>query len=75
MDISIIKVKKQRAPSWSAIVLYKSFVVSLLTVTSTALLFALKNHQVLEKLAESYWLESPVNFGIFIIRLRENDLA
>jgi hypothetical protein len=75
MDISIIKVKKQRAPSWSAIVLYKSFVVSLLTVTSTALLFALKNHQVLEKLAESYWLERPVNFGIFIIRLRENDLA
>ena len=73
MDISIIKVKKQRDPGWSEIVLYKSFVVSLLTVTSIALLFVLNNHQVLEKLAESYWLKSPVNFGIFIIKLSKND--
>jgi uncharacterized membrane protein (DUF2068 family) len=42
-------------------------VVSLLTVTSSALLFALKNHQILEKLAESYWLESPVKFLEFLL--------
>jgi hypothetical protein len=51
-------VKKQRAPGLIAIVFYKSFVAYLLTVTSIALLFALKNHQVLEKLAESYLLET-----------------
>ncbi len=59
--------KKQRAPGWSAIALYKSFVVSLLTVTAIALLFALNNHQVLEKLAESYWLESPAKFLEFLL--------
>ncbi|MEG4291594.1 DUF2127 domain-containing protein [Microcoleus sp. C2C3] len=59
--------KKQRAPGLIAIVLYKSFVASLLTVTSIALFFALKNHQVLEKLAASYWLESPGKFLEFLL--------
>jgi uncharacterized membrane protein (DUF2068 family) len=67
MDISRIKVKKQRAPGLIAIVLYKSFVASLLTVTSIALLFALKNHQVLEKFAESYLLESQVKIVEFLL--------
>ncbi|MEG4328621.1 DUF2127 domain-containing protein [Microcoleus sp. herbarium5] len=38
-------------------VLYKTFVASLLTVTSIALLFALKNHQLLERFSQSYLLE------------------
>ena len=67
MDISRIKVKKQRPPGLIAIVLYKSFVASLLTVTSIALLLALKNHQVLEKFAESYLLESQVKIVEFLL--------
>jgi hypothetical protein len=67
MDISRIKVNKQRPPGLIAIVLYKSFVASLLTVTSIALLFALKNHQFLEELAESYLLESPVKLVEFLL--------
>lgn len=59
--------KKQRAPGLIAIVLYKSFVASLLTVTSIALLLALKNHQVLEKIAESYFLESQVRIVEFLL--------
>jgi uncharacterized membrane protein (DUF2068 family) len=67
MDISRIKVKKQRPPGLIAIVLYKSFVASLLTVTSIALLLALKNHQVLEEFAESYLLESQVKIVEFLL--------
>ncbi len=59
--------KKQRVPGLIAIVLYKSFVASLLTVTSIALLFALKNHQVLENFAESYLLESQVKIVEFLL--------
>ncbi|MEG3911193.1 DUF2127 domain-containing protein [Microcoleus sp. w1-18aA5] len=59
--------KKQRAPALIAIVLYKSFVASLLTVTSIALLFALKNHQVLEQFSQSYLLESKLKIIEFIL--------
>ena len=59
--------KKQRPPGLIAIVLYKSFVASLLTVTSIALLLALNNHQVLEKFAESYLLESQVKIVAFLL--------
>ena len=59
--------KKQRAPGLIAIVLYKSFVASLLTVTSIALLFALKNHQVLENFAKSYLLENPGKIVEFLL--------
>jgi hypothetical protein len=58
IDISIIKVKKQRAPGLIAIVLYKSFVASLLTVTSIALLLALNSHHPLEAFSESLFLET-----------------
>jgi len=44
-----------------AIVLYKTFVASVLTVTSIALLFTLKNHQALEDFSESYLLETKLN--------------
>ncbi|MEG4144328.1 DUF2127 domain-containing protein [Microcoleus sp. Pol12B5] len=59
--------KKQRAPALIAIVLYKSFVASLLTVTSIALLLALKNHQVLEQFSQSYLLESKLKIIEFIL--------
>jgi hypothetical protein len=49
-------VKKQRAPDFIAIVLYQSFVVSLLTVTSMALLLALNNHHPFEAFSESLFL-------------------
>lgn len=52
--------KKHHAPALIAIVLYKTFVASLLTVTSIALLFALKNHQFLEQFSQSYLLESKL---------------
>ncbi|MBE9188600.1 DUF2127 domain-containing protein [Microcoleus sp. LEGE 07076] len=52
--------KKQRPPGLIAIVTYKAFVASLLTVTSIALLFALKNHQNLQNFSESYLLETKL---------------
>ncbi len=53
-------VKKQRPPALIAIIVYKAFVASLLTLTSIALLFALKNHQLLEDFSESYLLETKL---------------
>jgi hypothetical protein len=61
-------VKKHHAPALIAIVLYKTFVASLLTVTSSALLFALKNHQVLEKFSQSYLLETQLKIIEFILK-------
>ena len=54
-------------PGLLPIFLSKIIVASFLTVSSIALLFAQKNHQILEKLAEYYWLETRKNCGIFII--------
>ncbi len=59
--------KKQRPPGLIAIVLYKSFVASLLSVTSIALLLALKNHQALEDFSESYLLESKLKIVEFLL--------
>ncbi len=59
--------KKQRALGLIAIVLYKTCVASLLRVTSVALLFALKNYQVLEKFAASYLLKSQVKIVEFLL--------
>ena len=59
--------KKHHAPALIAIVFYKTFVASLLTVTSIALLFALKNHQVLEEFSQSYLLESKLKIIEFIL--------
>lgn len=59
--------KKHHAPALIAIVLYKTFVASLLTVTSIALLFALKNHQLLEEFSQSYLLESKLKIIEFIL--------
>ena len=60
-------VKIQRPPGLIAIVLYKSFVASLLTVTSIALLLALKNHQALADFSESYLLESKIKIVEFLL--------
>jgi len=60
-------VKIQRPPGLIAIVLYKSFVAALLTVTSIALLLALKNHQALEDFSESYLLESKIKIVEFLL--------
>ena len=59
--------KIQRPPGLIAIVLYKSFVASLLTITSIALLLALKNHQALEDFSESYLLESKIKIVEFLL--------
>ena len=59
--------KKQRSPALIAIVLYKSFVAALLTVTSLALLLALKNHQALEDFSDSYLLESKLKIVEFLL--------
>ncbi|MEG4090197.1 DUF2127 domain-containing protein [Microcoleus sp. Pol12B4] len=59
--------KKHHAPALIAIVFYKTFVASLLTVTSIALLFALKNHQVLQEFSQSYLLESKLKIIEFIL--------
>ncbi len=67
IDISLSHVKKQRPPALIAIVLYKSFVAALLTVTSLALLLALKNHQALEDFSESFFLESKLKIVEFLL--------
>lgn len=59
--------KKQRPPGLIAIVLYKSFVAALLTVTSLALLFALKNHQALEDFSDSFFLETKLNIVEYLL--------
>ncbi len=59
--------KKQRPPGLIAIVIYKTFVAALLTVTSIALLFALKNHQFLAKFSDSYLLESKLKMIEFLL--------
>lgn len=59
--------KKQRPPGLIAIVVYKTFVASLLTVTSIALLFAMKNHQLLEEFSSYYLLESKLRIIDFLL--------
>ncbi|MEG3895971.1 MULTISPECIES: DUF2127 domain-containing protein [unclassified Microcoleus] len=59
--------KKQRPPGLIAIVLYKTFVAALLTVTSIALLFALKNHQALEDFSDSLFLETKLKIVEFLL--------
>jgi uncharacterized membrane protein (DUF2068 family) len=60
-------VKKQRPPGLIAIVLYKSVVASLLTVTSIALLLALNSHHLLEGLSESLFLETKLNIVKYLL--------
>jgi len=60
-------VKKQRASGLIAIVLYKSFVAALLTLTSIALLLALNSHHLLEDFSESLFLETKVNIVKFLL--------
>ncbi|MGH2414873.1 MAG: DUF2127 domain-containing protein [Brasilonema sp.] len=52
--------KNKRPPGLLAIVIYKTFVASLLAVTSIALLFALKNYQNLVAFSDSYVLETKL---------------
>ncbi len=60
--------KKQRVPSLIAIVLYKSFVASLLTVTSIALLLALNSHHPFEDFSEGYLLGTKLNIVNFLLK-------
>ncbi|MBW4622326.1 MAG: DUF2127 domain-containing protein [Cyanosarcina radialis HA8281-LM2] len=50
--------RRKRPVALVAIVVYKSFVASLMAVTAIALLLDLKNHQSLKYFSESYVLES-----------------
>ncbi|TAG87068.1 MAG: DUF2127 domain-containing protein [Oscillatoriales cyanobacterium] len=59
--------KKQRPPGLIAIVVYKTFVASLWTLTSIALIFAMKNHQFLEDFSDSYSLDSKVKIIEFLL--------
>ncbi|MCG9889747.1 MAG: DUF2127 domain-containing protein [Thermosynechococcaceae cyanobacterium MS004] len=58
---------KKRPVGLVAIVIYKSFVASLMAVTAIALLFTLKNHQSLEQFSESYILESKLTLIDFVL--------
>jgi len=60
-------VTKQRPLGLIAIVVYKTFLAALLTVTSIALLLALKNHQVLEDFSESLFLETKLKIVEFLL--------
>jgi uncharacterized membrane protein (DUF2068 family) len=60
-------VKNKRPPGLLAIVIYKTFVASLLAVTSIALLLALKNYQNLADFSESYVLETKMTIIEFLI--------
>ncbi|MBW4626401.1 MAG: DUF2127 domain-containing protein [Brasilonema octagenarum HA4186-MV1] len=59
--------KNKRPPGLLAIVIYKTFVASLLAVTSIALLLALKNYQNLADFSESYVLETKMTIIEFLI--------
>ncbi|ARV57688.1 hypothetical protein BZZ01_02685 [Nostocales cyanobacterium HT-58-2] len=52
--------KNKRPPGLLAIIIYKTFVASLLAITSVTLLLALKNHQNLAAFSESYILETKL---------------
>ncbi|QDL12630.1 DUF2127 domain-containing protein (plasmid) [Brasilonema octagenarum UFV-E1] len=59
--------KNKRPPALLAIVIYKTFVASLLAVTSIALLLALKNYQNLADFSESYVLETKMTIIEWLI--------
>ncbi|MEJ6485633.1 DUF2127 domain-containing protein [Nostoc punctiforme UO1] len=52
--------KKKHPPGLVAIVIYKGFVALLLAATSLVLLLALKNHEALVTLSQSYVLEGKL---------------
>ena len=53
--------QKKRPPGLIAIVIYKGFVALLLAATSIILLLALKNHEALVTLSQSYVLEGKLD--------------
>ncbi|NMG20136.1 DUF2127 domain-containing protein [Brasilonema bromeliae] len=57
----------KRPPGLLAIVIYKTFVASLLAVTSITLLLALKNYQNLAAFSESYVLETKLTIIEWLI--------
>lgn len=59
--------KNKRPPGLLAIVIYKTFVASVLAVTSIALLLALKNYQNLAAFSESYVLETKLTIIEWLI--------
>ncbi|NMG11424.1 DUF2127 domain-containing protein, partial [Brasilonema sp. UFV-L1] len=59
--------KNKRPPGLLAIVIYKTFVASLLAVTSIALLLALKNYQNLAAFSDSYVLETKLKIIEWLI--------
>jgi uncharacterized membrane protein (DUF2068 family) len=60
-------VKNKRSTGLLAIVIYKTFVASLLAVTSIALLFTLKKHHALAVFSESYILETKLTIIEWLI--------
>lgn len=59
--------KKKRAPGLIAIVLYKTFVATLLAITAIAILLALRNYEDLSDFAEDYILEGKSNLVDWIL--------
>ncbi|WP_392531362.1 DUF2127 domain-containing protein [Nostoc sp. C117] len=59
--------KTKRSTGLLAIVIYKTFVASLLAVTSIALLFTLKNQHTLAIFSESYILETKLTIIEWLI--------
>ena len=59
--------KKHRPPGLIAIVLYKSFVASLLTVTSIALLLSLNSHHFFEAFSAYLFLETKLNIVKYLL--------
>ena len=49
---------KQRSPALLAIIFYKCFVVVLLSITSIASIFVMKNHEELAEFSNSYMLKT-----------------
>jgi uncharacterized membrane protein (DUF2068 family) len=62
-----MKLRKKRPAGLIAIVAYKTFVATLLGMTAVSLLFALENHQGLERFSESYLLESKLTLIDWIL--------
>ena len=58
MGFSLQKMLDKHPPALVAIIIYKFFVAVLLAITAIALLLALRNHQYLEMISESYVLEA-----------------
>lgn len=62
---------KHRPPALLAIIIYKCFVIALMSITAIASIFLMKNHQKLVELSSSYVLKTK----FFIIEWLVNQLV